>query len=684
MMRSMLRKVHFWIALISLLAVAGVVFKDMGRTAPGPLSRAHQNVSELNGWNSCKQCHGGWFGNMTASCLECHDVIQKQIDDLVGFHGRLTAEAQRQCALCHSDHHGSEFRMVNRQSFAQAGFASQEEFKHDVIGYRMYGKHLEQECNKCHENADVDQLEEGQTRFLGLDKNCTSCHEDHHEGKMKLACASCHGQVAFDQLDSMDHGRHLELTGAHGRLDCRKCHAKDGLHSLETIGGGGSTLRRYCQGCHESPHSETFLAGNAVLAGLQKKEACKTCHSPAQESFRPEGLVITAQQHALGGFRLTEPHDKQACADCHDPTIEEWKGRHPGRRQDDCRSCHEDPHGGQFDEGHQGLASCLDCHERTHFDPTAFDLEKHEQTKFPLTGKHRDNECQSCHEKPAEDQPRRFQGTPTHCDGCHKDSHDGFFADRLRGRTLPEHGSCELCHDTAGFSEPKDFDHLAWTGFRLEGAHAQARCEACHERTAEPDEAGRTFGRISVRYGKFKGCVTCHEDPHKGQFDKPGMPKTIAGKKDCARCHSSASFRTLSDQFDHRAWSGFALTGTHAKPDCTACHEVLSEPNEFGRTLGQAPGKTCASCHESPHGPQFEPEACSKCHAPATSFKALIFDHDLHSRFKLGEQHAKLACDKCHHPEEIGGKTRIRYRPIKSRCVDCHPALVNPFKRRKR
>ncbi len=684
MIRPLLRRLQFWIALISLLAVAGIVFKDLGRTAPGPLAKAHENVSELSGWNSCQQCHGGWFGNMSASCLACHEVIQKQIDDLRGLHGRLNEATQQQCALCHSDHHGEGFRMVNRQSFAQAGFPSQSEFKHDVIGYAMRGKHLEQECQKCHANAEVEVLAEGATRFLGLDKNCVSCHEDKHEGKMKLACASCHGQEAFDKLDSATHGRHLELSGSHATISCRECHAKESLHSLETLGGGRSTLRRFCQDCHDSPHSRTFLTGNALRSGMPEKQACQVCHSAAHESFAPEDISITAEQHALAGFPLREPHDKQACQDCHSSTNEDWKARHPGRKPGDCRSCHEDPHGGQFDKDHTGLGSCLDCHERTHFEPTAFDLDKHAETAFPLTGKHVDNECGDCHEKPGENQPRSFQGTSTQCDACHEDSHDGFFANKLKGRTLPKHGSCEICHATQGFSEEKDFDHGAWTGFRLEGSHAQEDCVACHERKDEPDEGGRTFGRIAERYGAFKGCITCHEDPHKGQFDKRGMPKSVGGKQDCARCHTSTSFRVLSDQFEHRAWTGFALTGAHAKPDCTACHKALGEPDEHGRSLGQAAGKTCISCHESPHGPQFEDQACGKCHAPTSGFKALTFDHDLHSRFKLGEQHAQVACSKCHHPEKIGNQTRIRYRPLKSRCVECHPALVNPFKRRKR
>ena len=97
---------------------------------------------------------------MTESCLECHEPIAAQFDAGTGLHGSLGRERALLCALCHSEHHGEDFALVNRQSFAQAG-ADPARFDHAIVGWRMYGRHLEQKCRDCHENADVAILPEG-------------------------------------------------------------------------------------------------------------------------------------------------------------------------------------------------------------------------------------------------------------------------------------------------------------------------------------------------------------------------------------------------------------------------------------------------------------------------------------------------------------------------------------------
>ncbi|MDH3591351.1 MAG: hypothetical protein OER88_05705, partial [Planctomycetota bacterium] len=179
MMRSAKwRNPKLWIGIVSSVVVLYLALDSLGRTSPGPLSLAH---AELDGPGNCSKCHGGWFEEMTDACLKCHAPIDKQIESGTGLHGTLDSARASQCAVCHSDHHGPSFQMVNAQSFAAVD-TTREAFDHNIVGFAMTGKHLELECAECHKNADNVLLLEGETRFLGLDRNCAVCHEDSHEG----------------------------------------------------------------------------------------------------------------------------------------------------------------------------------------------------------------------------------------------------------------------------------------------------------------------------------------------------------------------------------------------------------------------------------------------------------------------------------------------------------------------
>src|SRR5690606_748248 len=135
-----LRSPRLWISAVSLAAVLYLVMGNLGRSSPGPLATVHQRHPDLSGWRSCSQCHGGWLSGMATACLDCHAPIAEQIDASTGLHGILGEERARQCSLCHSDHLGADFAMVNQQSFAQAGFGGREDFAHDRIGFPMAGR----------------------------------------------------------------------------------------------------------------------------------------------------------------------------------------------------------------------------------------------------------------------------------------------------------------------------------------------------------------------------------------------------------------------------------------------------------------------------------------------------------------------------------------------------------------
>lgn len=673
-------KPQLLVAVASLAVVVLVAIVDARRAAPGELARVHGREDDLEGRSGCTQCHGGWFSNMTDSCNECHDAIAADLETKAGLHGTLTQELFADCGACHDEHHGAGFALVNDRSFALAGVADVKAFDHCRVGFELDGAHTELDCARCHDNAYDRELPAGAQRFRGLEQDCATCHADPHDGRMQVACASCHGQTTWAGLHSLGHDRFLPLIGGHGDVSCRECHAKEDAHSLEVLGERRSRpALRECVDCHEVPHAREFVERVAAQATCTEGATCASCHVPEHTSFRDPGLAttFTPAQHAASGFALDAPHHQARCEDCHAPDALEFAARYPGRGADGCGACHEDVHAGQFDDDAFAARGCLACHARTAWEPHEFTVERHADTRFALGGAHAKLECRECHFDPPEGFAREFHGTERLCEDCHDDAHSGFFAAVASELPALDAGECARCHGDVVFDDVPEsrFDHGRWTGFPVDGAHAQAECEVCHPLAEEPDELGRRFGRVEQHFGVVAGCVTCHEDPHGETFERGPTLASFDGKSDCARCHDASSFRALEAPFDHGLWTDFALVEEHAAAACTACHAPLRKADELGRTLERANGPACADCHVDPHAGQFregKKTDCARCHASgAPSY--LAFDHERDARFALGEAHAEVACASCHDElERSDGRAVVRYRPLPTTCVECH------------
>lgn len=660
---------------LGLVLVVGLL--DLRRTAPGALSAMHARVPELAGANACAACHGGLFTSVTEACLDCHGAIDAQIASSAGLHGGLDRSEAVRCVTCHSEHHGEAFPMVNAASFARAGVDDVEAFDHVLVGFVMDGAHLERDCTACHEHARDDLPPEGTPRFGGLSRDCAACHADPHEGRMTVDCVRCHGQRTWDGLGSLGHGDRLPLVGGHADVACATCHVEGTSHGLEALGtrGSASLDARMCAVCHASPHDPGFVRDVGLVTSRPAGDACAACHLAGQTLFRSPDVDVPPALHALTGFALDAPHAAVACDACHG-VAGTFAERFPGRPADDCRACHADPHGGQFDASRRTPGDCLACHARDGFVPPRFDADAHAATALPLDGAHAALTCEACHERPAPDAPRAFAGTPARCEDCHADAHDGAFDARLVAQPDDPRGTCARCHSVERFDDPLPggFVHGAWTGLVLDGAHLQVGCETCHPATHASDDAGRRFGRVADHVDVARGCAACHADVHEGAFERPGLARSVDGRTDCARCHDATSFRSLPDGFDHRRWTGFALTGRHEQSACSACH-VPRAPDGDGRTWSHAVGSRCADCHVDPHAGQFRVDDatdCARCHRAAATFADLRFDHETDARFALGDAHSGLSCAACHPTVEAGMYQVVRWRPLSGACVDCH------------
>jgi hypothetical protein len=393
------------------------------------------------------------------------------------------------CASCHKDPHRGEM-----QTHACSGCHAQEAWKpatgfdHGKSGFPLTGRHTAVACERCHvpgpaaAGADVER-----TFRTVAGKDCVSCHEDAHKGRLGRSCAQCHTTAAWRGARplSFDHGRTAyPLAGRHVGVACERCHVP------------GRPLRMKhdrCADCHNDVHG-------GQLAFRTDAGRCESCHDVS--GFVPARFGV--DEHAKTPFPLAGAHLAVACNACHTPKTAAGTrtDRSPSslRRGPDfrrganrCLDCHADPHGVGATPARM---SCENCHRVESWRHVAFD---HGQTRFALAGRHERMVCKACHlVAEAKNAPAkwRFAGVSMACASCHRDPHQGQFA--TAGAT-----SCERCH-TADDTRATGFDHGRDSAYPLDGAHKSLACAACH-RTETKD------GRSLVRYKPLaKTCRGCH------------------------------------------------------------------------------------------------------------------------------------------------------------------------------
>lgn len=600
---------------IILLAFA---FESTAQISPGDLAAAH---SELEGIRNCTKCHD--LGNKVpnSKCLDCHKEINELLSEKRGFHASKDAKS-KQCIDCHSDHHGRKFEMTR---------FDQDNFNHDLTSYKLEDKHAEIDCRDCHQPshiADIDLKFRDQT-FLGLQKECLSCHDDFHQKSLSNDCINCHNFEAFRPAPKFDHAKaDFVLKGSHIDVDCKKCHpiiTKNGSDFQQFTG----MLFADCRNCHEDPHK----------GHLPTK--CSSCHD--ENSF--QNLTATKKfNHNQTSFKLNGSHKEVACFSCHEQT-----NNAASIFQDklninttECASCHTDVH-----EGKLGT-NCVSCHSEESFKssktPEQFD---HGLTDFPLQGLHTTVDCKKCHLDNYLE-PIDF----TSCKNCHEDFHEGQF---IRDNQISP--DCIECHSLSeGFSYTLfSFDDHQSTDFPLAGAHMATPCFACH---------------VSEEKWEFKNmgneCIDCHEDFHEGYLSVDYYPK-----KECNNCHNSDSWSEV--KFDH-SLTGWNLEGTHSTTDCRTCHfDDSSAPENGSVQLFAQLTNDCIQCHDNIHGNEFEQKGitdCTRCHG-FNDWSAERFDHN-QSAFPLEGKHAEIECKACHKSYEEQGKIIVKYKMEKFQCIDCH------------
>ena len=601
--------------------------------SPGPLARAHH---DMDGPAGCTQCHAISGGSPNFMCRDCHREIATRIAQKRGLHPAVIggSTGSETCSRCHSEHNGENFALVRFDTRT---------FRHSVAGWELNGKHATLECRQCHNAEKVVPSERGSIAihdlnrtFLGLSRTCTSCHEDKHRGQLGQNCLQCHTENSWKDR-RFDHARtRFPLTGAHAQVTCEKCHAPQADGMLRFAG----VKFDQCTSCHNDPHRGAFA-----------EQMCNSCHTTAtwQKSAFAEHF-----DHSKTKFALLGKHVGLRCETCHKGGDFKSPIAH-----DTCASCHTpDPHGGQFAKRADG-GKCESCHTVDAFKPATFALAQHQQTGFPLQGKHAALACAQCH-VPA-DRATLFKVKFAQCTDCHKDSHDRQFA------AAPYRNQCQLCHNENTY-RPATFSlaRHQQSSFVLTGGHVALACNECHK----PDPRTKT-----VLY-HFNGttCTACHSDPHRGQFAARMMAVDSRGNVlGCEACHSTKAWHDLS-RFDHGS-TRFALIGAHRATECGACHRPKNlERNLLNVDFKSAPMQ-CEECHDDPHGAQFASVSavtrCASCHN-SMKWRPSMFDHEK-TIFSLKGAHQNVRCEACHtNIRTVAGKAVLFYKPAPTACAACH------------
>lgn len=187
-------------------------------------------------------------------------------------------------------------------------------FDHAATGFPLTGQHTDVACVTCHAPGRV------------VKRDCVSCHQDNHGGRLARACDQCHSAVGWRATKPIDIHRftRLPLTGMHVLADCTQCHTRAAEHQW-------SGTPSDCFSCHERdyrrPGTRPVHQGSATTAPFPRD--CSQCHRST--SWVPAIFAAPATGAAPAALKGEAPppghdlkfpitfgvHRLASCSDCH-------------------------------------------------------------------------------------------------------------------------------------------------------------------------------------------------------------------------------------------------------------------------------------------------------------------------------------------------------------------------------
>jgi hypothetical protein len=285
---------------------------------------------------------------------------------------------------------------------------------------------------------------------------------------------------------------------------------------------------------HESPHKKL-------------ERTCEKCH--VATSFNDIRF-----DHDETGYPLSGLHSRAKCLDCHN--VEDFS-----KIEQSCGTCHQDIHRSRLGD------KCERCHSVSGWE--VFDAENiHENTNFPIQGRHLLLDCAACHPgMPTAD----FRRAWTRCYDCHRPDYENTLSpDHLTGGFSTV---CQDCHEMTGWRPAYMPDHDAFFPI-FSGTHNKkwSQCLECH-----------------VVPGNFRifECIECHEHLQPEMDPKhQGIPGYAFNSPACYSCHPTGE---AGDFLEHDGLFFPVFSGAHNRKwdNCSECHPTATNKKEF----------TCIDCH---------------------------------------------------------------------------------------
>jgi hypothetical protein len=125
-------------------------------------------------------------------------------------------------------------------------------FDHDKADYQLDGEHVDVACNKCHLTPRLKTKANEKGERIPLFKpvpykECSSCHEDPHKGRLSTKCSECHSTKGFDVIDKR------EFNHALTRYPLKGDHASRAPSA--TAGHVAEVPYATCASCHADSHN---------------------------------------------------------------------------------------------------------------------------------------------------------------------------------------------------------------------------------------------------------------------------------------------------------------------------------------------------------------------------------------------------------------------------------------------
>ena len=227
------------------------------------------------------------------------------------------------------------------------------------------------------------------------------------------------------------------------------------------------------------------------------------------------------------------------------------------------------------------------------------------------------------------------------------------FAHELHASMSAMSGGCENCHHfsksadeiqscgTSGCHSEVNMVNLRMSRPSLKGAYHR-QCMGCHREWSHDTACGQCHAELSDGQSKVAA------------MDRSDIVGTLHPKIEAEPSYNYNT--TYKDgkvvtfhHTDHVDIFGLKCTDCHVGDNCFRCHDTEKQKRKTFKHV-----ETCGKCHTETN--------CKFCHSDK---EKPLFDHNLSTKFILGQYHKEVKCNNCH-------QSVRNFVTPSTNCIDCH------------